>query len=178
MATPHTKRIEEPRRGKRRAAPAAGNAAQQAAAGDVLSVINSSLGELAPVFDAMLEKAMRLCEAAFGQLAVFENGRFRTAATHGMPAAWVEYRRQNPPDYGPGSQPARLLASKRLIHISDMKAEDLYKNGDPDRRAVVDLGGVRTSLMVPLLREDTVLGFINFYRLRGPPVLRQADRAA
>src|SRR5207245_998949 len=81
---------------------------QQTATSEVLGVINSSPGDLAPVFDAMLEKAMRLCDAAFGQLAVFEDGRFRTAATRGMPEAFVEYRRTNPPDYGPGTQPARL----------------------------------------------------------------------
>ncbi len=138
--------------------------AQQTATAEVLQVINSSPGDLAPVFDAMLEKAMRLCDAAFGQLAVYEDGRFHTAATRGMPGAFVEYRRSNPPDYGPGTQPARLLAGERIIHIADMMAEDVYKNGDPNRRALVDLGGVRTSLMVPLLRDDAVLGFINFYR--------------
>src|SRR6185312_4423655 len=71
---------------------------QQTATAEVLQVINSSPGHLAPVFDAMLEKAMRLCEAAFGQLAILEDERFRTAATRGMPAAFVEYRRKNPPD--------------------------------------------------------------------------------
>jgi GAF domain-containing protein len=137
---------------------------QQTATSEVLGVINSSTGDLAPVFDAMLEKAMRLCDAAFGQLAVFEDGRFRTAATRGMPEAFVEYRRTNPPDYGPGTQPARLLAGERIIHIADMRAEEVYAKGEPNRRALVDLGGVRTSLMVPLLRDDAVLGFINFYR--------------
>jgi two-component system, NtrC family, sensor kinase len=137
---------------------------QQTATSEVLGVINSSPGDLAPVFDAMLEKAMRLCDAAFGQLAVFEDGRFRTAATRGMPEAFVEYRRTNPPDYGPGTQPARLLAGERIIHIADMRAEEVYAKGEPNRRALVDLGGVRTSLMVPLLRDDAVLGFINFYR--------------
>jgi len=147
---------------------------QQTATAEVLGVINSSPGDLAPVFDAMLEKAMRLCEAAFGQLAVYEEGRFRTAATRGMPAAFVEYRRSNPPDYGPGTQPARLLAGERIIQVADLMAEDVYKTGDPNRRALVDLGGVRSSLMVPLLRDDAVLGFINLYRQEPWPFLRQA----
>src|SRR6185437_6537760 len=129
----------------------------------------SSPGHLAPVFDAMLEKAMRLCEAAFGQLAILEDERFRTAATRGMPAAFVEYRRKNPPDYGPGTQPARLLAGERVIHVPDLMAEEVYKKGDPNRRALVNLGGVRASLMVPLLRDDAVLGFINFYRQEPRP---------
>ncbi|MGH7061323.1 MAG: PAS-domain containing protein, partial [Stellaceae bacterium] len=137
---------------------------QQTATAEVLQVINSSPGELAPVFEAMLDKAMRLCEAAIGQLAVYEEGRFRTAATRGMPPAFVEYRRNNPPDYGRGTQPARLLAGEKLIHIADMMAEEAYRAGEPNRRALVDLGGARTSLMVPLRRDDAVLGFINFYR--------------
>jgi len=81
-----------------------------------------------------------------------------------MPGAFVEYRRRNPPDYGPGTQPARLLAGERIIHVPDLIAEDIYTTGDPNRRALVDLGGVRSSLMVPLLRDDAVLGFINIYR--------------
>ncbi|HZK92190.1 MAG TPA: GAF domain-containing protein, partial [Stellaceae bacterium] len=137
---------------------------QQTATAEVLGVINSSPGDLAPVFEAMLEKAMRLCEATFGQLAVYEDGRFRTAAARGMPAAWADYRRRNPPDYGPGTQPARLLAGEPLIHIRDLIDDDAYRAGEPNRRALVDLGGVRTSLMVPLRREGQFLGFINIYR--------------
>jgi signal transduction histidine kinase len=142
---------------------------QQTATAEVLQVINSSPGDLVPVFEAMLEKAMRLCEAAFGQLAVYEDGRFRTTATRGMPAAFVEYRRRNPPDYGPGTQPARLRAGERIIHVPDLMAEDVYRTGDPNRRALVDLGGVRSSLMVSLLRDDAVLGFINIYRQEPRP---------
>jgi PAS domain S-box-containing protein len=142
---------------------------QQTATAEVLQVINRSPGDLQPVFDAMLDKAMRLCVAAFGQLAVFDLGRFRTAATRGMPAAFVEYRRHNPPDYGPGTQPARLLAGERIIHVPDLMAEEVYKIGDPNRRALVDLGCVRSSLMVPLLRDDAVRGFINIYRQEPRP---------
>ncbi len=142
---------------------------QQTATAEVLQVINSSPGDLVPVFEAMLDKAMRLSEAAFGQLAIYEDGTFRTAATRGMPAAFVEYRRRSPPDYGPGTQPARLLAGKRVIHVPDLMAEDIYETGDPNRRALVDLGGVRSSLMVPLLRDDAVLGFINIYRQEPRP---------
>ncbi len=137
---------------------------QQTATAEVLGVINASPGDLSPVFDAMLEKAMRLCDAAFGQLDVYEDGDFNTVASRGMPAAWAEYRRDNPPRYGPGTQPARLLGGERLIHVVDLKAEEAYANGEPNRRSLVDLGGARSSLMVPLLRDNAVIGFISFYR--------------
>ncbi|HVH80079.1 MAG TPA: GAF domain-containing protein, partial [Stellaceae bacterium] len=137
---------------------------QQTATAEVLGVINSSPGDLAPVFDAMLEKAMRLCEAAFGQLTIYDGERFRTAATHGVPPAFAEFRRGNPPDYGPGTAPARLLAGEPLVHIVDLMAEPAYRDGEPNRRALVDLGGARSSLVVPLGEGAAVRGFINIYR--------------
>jgi GAF domain-containing protein len=138
--------------------------AQQTATAEVLQVINASPGNVTPVFDAMLEKAMRLCEASFGQLATYDGTRFETAVTRGVPAAFAEYRRRNPPDYGPGTQPARLLAGARVVHLPDIKSTDLYARGDPNRRALVDLGGARSSVMVALAKDDALLGFINIYR--------------
>jgi GAF domain-containing protein len=137
---------------------------QQTATAEVLQVINSSPGSLAPVFDAMLEKAMRLCGAAFGELATYDGDRFHTVATLGVPAAWAEYRRHNPPRYGPGTGPARMLAGERVIHIADLMDEEVYRTGEPNRRALVDLGGARSSLQLPLLKEEAVVGFINIYR--------------
>src|SRR5262249_42268391 len=78
--------------------------------------------------------------------------------------AFAEYRRSNPPDYGPGTQPARVLAGERLIHTHDMKAEEPYRAGEPNRRAIVDLGGARSSVLVALAKDDALLGFIQFYR--------------
>lgn len=137
---------------------------QQTATAEVLCVINASPGDLTPVFDAVLEKAMRLCQATFGVLSTYDGARFRTAAAHGVPAAFAEYRRLNPPDYGPGTSPARVLTGEHPIHILDMKAEDVYQRGDPNRRAIVDLGGARTSLVVRLGTRDAVAGFIQLYR--------------
>ena len=137
---------------------------QQTATAEVLQVINSSPGDLAPVFDAMLEKAMRLCEAAFGQLGIYDGGRFLTAAIRGVPAAFAEYRRSNPPNYGPGTTPFRILAGERVIRSDDLKAEPVYQSGDPNRRAIVDLGGARSNLAVALRKDNEVLGFIQIYR--------------
>jgi len=137
---------------------------QQTATADVLGVINSSPGDLVPVFDVMLEKAMRLCEAAFGQLSIFDGERFRTAATRGVPAAYAEYRRNNPPVYGPGTAPARVLAGEPIVAIDDLKAEPAYTSGEPNRRAFVDLGGARSDLLVALTKENAVMGFIEIYR--------------
>jgi two-component system NtrC family sensor kinase len=137
---------------------------QRAATNEVLQVINASSGDLAPVFDAILERAMRLCEAEFGLLATYDGGQIRTVATRGVPPAFAEFRKNNPPDYGPGTGPARILAGERVVHIADLKSGDAYRAADPNRRAVVDLGGARTVLLVPLLKNESVLGYITIYR--------------
>jgi len=137
---------------------------QQAATNEVLQVINASSGDLAPVFDAILERAMRLCEAEFGLLSTYDGGQIRTVAARGVPPAYAAFRKNNPPDYGPGTGPARILAGERVVHIADVKSGDAYRAGDPNRRAVVDLGGARTVLLVPLLKNKSVLGYITIYR--------------
>ena len=144
---------------------------QQAATNEVLQVINASSGDLAPVFDAILERAMRLCEAEFGLLATCDGGQIRTVAARGVPPAFAEFRKNNPPDYGPGTGPARILAGERVVHIFDLKSGDPYRAGDPNRRAVVDLGGARTVLLVPLLKNESVLGYITIYRKEVRPYL-------
>ena len=138
--------------------------AQQTASAEILQVINRSPGDLTPVFNTMLEKAMRLCEAAFGQLAAYDGERFLTSATQGVPAAFAEYRRNNPPNYGPGTTPSSILEGERVIRTDDLKAERAYQLGEPNRRALVDLGGVRSALIVALRKDNAVLGFIQIYR--------------
>jgi GAF domain-containing protein/HAMP domain-containing protein len=137
---------------------------QQTATTEVLQVINSSPGDLGPVFGAVLEKAVGLCEAAFGSLLLYDGARFSTVAVHGVPAAFADYVKTNRPAHGPGTGPARILAGERVVHIADLAAEDAYRLGDPQRRALVDLGGARSLIGVPLLRDGAVLGMIAIYR--------------
>jgi len=137
---------------------------QQTAAAEVLQVINSSPGDLAPVFDAMLEKAMSLCEASFGSLWTLDGDRFHPVARRGLPARYAEYLRRDVPAAGAGTGRARLLAGEAFAHIADLADDEPYRTGEPHRRALVDLGGARTALLVPLRRDDAVSGFIMIYR--------------
>jgi GAF domain-containing protein/nitrogen-specific signal transduction histidine kinase len=137
---------------------------QQTATAEVLQVINESPGDLTPVFDAMIEKAMRLCEAAFGTLLTYDGERFHNGAMRGVPTAYAEFRSRNPLKVWPGSPVARLLETKKFVHALDMKSDENYLIGDDSYRALADLGGARTVLFVPLLKDETVLGFISIYR--------------
>jgi PAS domain S-box-containing protein len=137
---------------------------QQTATAEVLRVINSSPGDLSPVFDAILEKAMRLCDAAFGQLDTYDGKLFHTAAVLGVPSAFAEFRSRNPPDYAPGTGPARMLGGERVVRHLDLMDEDIYRNGEPNRRALVDLGGARSSLQVALVKDGSFLGFMTLFR--------------
>jgi len=141
---------------------------QQTATAEVLQVINASPGDLKPVFEAMLEKAMRLCEAAFGFMTVIDGERSRTVAARGVPAAYAAFRERNPT---PANAPiaSRVRRGEPFIHTVDLKAERFYEEGEPQRRAIVDLGGARTLLAVPLMRDQAVLGAIQVYRTEVRP---------
>jgi adenylate cyclase len=128
-------------------------------------VINSSPGDLAPVFDAMLDRAMHLCEASFGWLRTYDNGTFQLAAIRGVPAPYAEFMAlKTTPQFGPGTAPARALAGERVIHIPDLSETEEYRAGEPNRRAIVNLGGTRTLLLVPLLNDHVLRGFFSVYR--------------
>src|SRR5207248_2525915 len=138
---------------------------QQTATAEVLGVINSSPGDLAPVFDAMLDKAMRLCEASFGGLWTFQGDRYVSTALRGIPAPYAEFLANTTVIPGPGSAPYRFLHGERsVIQNIDLAAEELYRAGDSQRLALVDLGGARTALQVPLCKDESVLGVITIYR--------------
>jgi GAF domain-containing protein len=137
---------------------------QQTATTEVLQTINRSPGDLQPVFEAILDKAMTLCGGAFGLFNTFDGQRFHTAATRGVPEAYARFRAENPPDYSPNTGPARLMAGEDIFHVADMADSDLYRSGDPNRRSIVDLGGARSILNVALRKEGALLGMIAIYR--------------
>jgi GAF domain-containing protein len=137
---------------------------QQTATADVLRVISSSPGELEPVFQAMLENATRICEAKFGTMYFREGDGFRVVAMHGAPPAYVEARLHKLVHPGPDTGIGRVMATKRVVQVEDASADRGYSAGDPLRVAAVDLGGVRTILDVPMLKDNEVIGAIAIYR--------------
>jgi GAF domain-containing protein len=137
---------------------------QQTGTAEVLKVINASPGNLTPVFDAMLEKAMRLCGAAFGELYTFNGEKFTRAAHQGVPAAFAEFRMKTPPVDAPGLMIRRLREGANVLHIADVKDDELYRIGEPTRVSLVDLGGARTVLTVALRQDESLIGFIAVYR--------------
>jgi two-component system, NtrC family, sensor kinase len=121
---------------------------QQTATAEVLGVINSSPGDLTPVFDAMLEKAMRLCEAAFGVLVTDDGENVRTGAIRGLPPAFSNYLATTTDQPGAEGAHARLRKGAPIVHVPDLMEEEAYRSGtDPYRRALVDLGRARTLLV-------------------------------
>jgi GAF domain-containing protein len=137
---------------------------QQTATSEVLRVISSSSGELEPVFQAMLASAMRLCEAKFGHLLLYDGEKFRSAALHNLPAAYREMLEQGPIRPGPKTGLARIASSKQVVHVADLAAEQAYLDRDPLRVATVELAGARSFLAVPILKENELVGAIAIYR--------------
>jgi GAF domain-containing protein len=130
---------------------------QQTATADVLKVISSSLGELEPVFQAMLANATRICDASFANLLSYDGNVFRRVALYNAPQAWVTAW-QGDPAVNRRSAPAyRLASAKQAVHIADMDVE--Y----PDE-PITKLAGARTLLIVPMLKESELIGAIGIYR--------------
>ena len=131
---------------------------QQTATADVLKVISSSPGELELVFEAMLANATRICEAKFGIMHRYDNGLFQLAATLGTPPALANFLKQRgsfvPED---GVPLGRLLQTKMVVHTIDQAAET---NQAPSAK----LGGARSHLSVPMLKDNQLIGAISIYR--------------
>jgi len=140
--------------------------AQQTATAEVLQVINSSPGNLAPVFDGMLEKALTLCDASFGQLVTFDSVVFRAAAWRGYepgPSTTAPT---------PGMALHQLVHGEQIVHIPDITADDVYRSGNAVRRRLADEFGGRTAIWVALRKDSALVGAFVIYRTEVRPFHR------
>jgi len=132
---------------------------QQAATSKVLQVISGSPGDLQPVFATMLAEAVRICNADFGNIYRWDNDALYLAATHKTPRAFAEFRQRSPMIRSTVSPTGRMMATKTPAHVADLAAEPIYtEHRDPGAVAAVELGGVRTFLSVPMLKDNELIG--------------------
>ncbi|MGY4622793.1 GAF domain-containing protein [Bradyrhizobium sp. USDA 4486] len=137
---------------------------QQTATSDVLQIISSSPGDLAPVFEKMLVNATRVCGAKFGSMLLTENGSMRPAAQYNVPAAFAAARGDRLLTPHPKSALAKAISTKEVVHVADMRTTEAYLERSPASIEIVELGGARTVAIVPMLRDDEVIGAITVYR--------------
>ncbi len=130
---------------------------QQTATSEVLSVISSSPGDLEPVFATMLENAVRICDAKFGNVYRWDGESFHLSAMHNTPPAFADSRSRSPITSGRGVT-GRMATTKTVVHVADLATERAYAEGNPETVAAVELGGVRTFLAVPMLKENELIG--------------------
>ncbi len=137
---------------------------QQTATSEVLQVISSSPGELEPVFQAMLANATRICGAKIGILFRYADGAYTAIAKLGVSPAYAEYLDRGPIRAGPATGLGRVASTRQTIHIADTRAEQAYTDREPLRVATAQLGGARSLLNVPMLKEGELIGAIGIYR--------------
>ncbi|KRP96692.1 histidine kinase [Bradyrhizobium yuanmingense] len=143
--------------------------ARQTATSEVLEIISASSGALAPVFHKMLENATRICGAGFGTMNLYEEGGFRTVALHNAPQAYVDTRLYQNIRPHPASGLGTVEKSHQTVHIDDIRTQPPYIEGNPNVRALADLAGARTLVIVPMLKEDELIGTITIFRQEVKP---------
>ena len=138
---------------------------QQTATADVLKVISSSPGDMKPVFEAMLTNALRICEAKFGHLLLYDGECFHAAHLHDVPAAYREYwQKHGPIRPSPNTGLGRIVREKQMFHIPDLKADAVYAAREPLRVVTVEQAGARSFVGVPMLKDEKLVGAIVIYR--------------
>src|SRR5262249_9283447 len=140
---------------------------QQTATSQVLEVISSSPGELQPVFESILKNATRMCAAKFGNLFLRTEDGFRYVAMHGVPSEYVEWGKRQPLwalAQHPHAPLARMTQEKKVLHIPDVALDEGYTEHDPRIVALVETAGARTLAIVPMLKDDELVGAIGIYR--------------
>jgi signal transduction histidine kinase len=142
---------------------------QQAASSEVLDIISSSPGELKRVFQSILANAIRLCGARFGNLFLHNDGVFRAVAQHNAPRLYAAaLRRPIHIRDNPRVPLARIAVTKQPVHISNLAREQAYIDRDPRMLLLVDVARARTLLVVPMLKQEELIGAIGLYR----PIVR------
>ncbi len=138
---------------------------QQTATSEVLKVISSSPGALQPVFQAMLENATRICEATAGNIYRWDGEMLTLVASHNTPASFVELVKNTPQRATTDNLVGRMLATKSYIHAPDVRQHPSYiERSEALSVAAVEIAGVRTLLVMPLLKDDVLIGSFTLYR--------------
>ena len=138
---------------------------QQTATAEILQIINSSPGDLAPVFDGILQRAIRLCEAVFGNLWLYDGESFDLIAAQGpFPPSYLEMLSQAGQHAGPNTAMRRAVLTQQTIQIADYQLEQAYLERDPVAVATAEVGKARTILAVPMVGEARALGVFFVYR--------------
>jgi len=143
---------------------------RQTATAEILRVISSSPTDLQPVFDAILENALHLCEAHLGILLRYDGKHFSTAAQRGGKAEYAQYLRTRPPFEARADDPlGQILDERRTLEVADLRETEGYRSGVPHIVKGVDVGGIRAYMAVPMLKESAVIGLIAIYRTEPRP---------
>jgi signal transduction histidine kinase len=142
---------------------------QQTATSEVLETISSSAGELQPVFQKMLENATRVCGAKFGTMVLYEGDLVRRAALYNVPPAFAALQKTQVWRPHPESGLSTIARTKQVTHVDDLRTHGPYLQGDPMVVALSDLAGARTIVMVPMLKENELIGAISIYRQEVKP---------
>ena len=137
---------------------------QQTATSEVLEVISASAGELQPVFQKMLENATRVCGAKFGTMVLYEGDVVRRVAIHNLPPEFFDRQQSVTWRPHPESGLGVVVRTKQVVHVEDVRAHEPYLSGDPRIRTLSDVGGARTLVTVPMLREGELIGAISIFR--------------
>jgi GAF domain-containing protein len=129
----------------------------------VLRIVSASSGEVKPVFEAILNKAVRICDAKFANLSLYDGEAFRAAAFHNVSPEYAEARLRQPWRPHPRSGGAKIVRTKQPVQIDDVRTSSAYHEGDWNVRALVDVGGARTLLLVPMVKDNVLVGLIGIY---------------
>ncbi len=137
---------------------------QQTATSEVLGAISSSLEELAPLFQTVLENAVRVCGAKFATLNLYDGEKFTPVAGHNVPREYSDTQINKPFLPHPGGGLAKVAATHRPLQIKDVRTQEPYLEGNPAVVAISDMAGARTLAIVPMLKDDQLIGTLAIYR--------------